>query len=92
MPNIWIFCLSEYSETESTESVKAETNVSLNLFHLASLKAVLLKESGILPFFFSILLLLSILKREMLSKLVGPSKPYYRFSVSIVVPNLYVSI
>lgn len=92
MPNIWIFCLSEYSETESIESVKAETNVSLNLFRLASLKAVLLKESGILPFFFSILLLLSILKREMLSKLVGPSKPYYRFSVSIVVPNLYVSI
>lgn len=86
---MWIFCLSEYSETESVESVKAEANVS---FHLASLKAGLLKESGILPFFFSILLLLSILKREMLSKLVSPSKPYYRFSVSIVVPNLYVNI
>lgn len=85
-------CLSEYRKAESVESVKAEANVSLNLFQSGVNEAVLLKECVGLPFLFPVLLFLSILKREVLNKLASPSGAYYRSSVSIFQPNLYVSI
>lgn len=89
-PNVTLLCLSEYSKAESTESVKAEANVSLNL-SLGLMKAWFLQRGwhALIPLSSTLACKLSLKKNAEAAS--QPLSTHCTLCISIFVPYLYAS-